>query len=42
LVPPAFALDDAALPLPAAEPHAARAIVITAAAARLGHLQSPA
>ena len=39
LVPPAFALDDEAFPLPAAEPHAARATVIAAAAASVSHLR---
>ena len=39
LVPPAFAVDDAALPLPAAEPHAASATVIVVAAASVSHLR---
>src|SRR5881227_3084117 len=39
LAPPAFALDDEAFPLPAAEPHAARATVIAAAAASVSHLR---
>ena len=42
LVPPAFALDDEALPLPAAEPQAASATVIAAAAPRVSHLRPPA
>ena len=39
LVPPAFAVEDAALPPPAAEPHAASATAIVAVAAIVSHLR---